>query len=92
MLPVVKGEAETRRQIVLYSFIMIALSFMLVSLQVVGLLYLGLAMVLGAIFLYYAANMMRDHSHAAAWKLYRYSLLYLALLFVAMGIDRALLG
>ena len=92
MLPVVKGEAETRRQIVLYTFIMIALSFMLVSLQVVGLLYLGLAMVLGAIFLYYAANMMRDHSHAAAWKLYRYSLLYLALLFVAMGIDRALLG
>ncbi len=92
MLPVIKGEAETRRQIVLYTFVMIALTLMLVALQVVGMLYLIAALVLNSIFLYYAVRMLRDTSHAAAWRLYKYSLLYLALLFVAMGIDRALLG
>jgi protoheme IX farnesyltransferase len=92
MLPVVRGEAETRRQIILYTFIMLSISLMLCALQVVGLLYLASATVLGAIFLYYAVKMYHDHSHAAAWRLYKYSLLYLALLFVAMGIDRALLS
>ena len=90
MLPVVRGEAETRRQILLYTFIMLAITLMLGALQVVGLFYLVSATVLGAIFLYYAVRMYHDHSHAAAWRLYKYSLLYLALLFVAMGVDRAL--
>lgn len=91
MLPVVKGEAETRRQIILYSFIMVALSLMLVSLHVVSVIYLSVALALGLLFLYYAFNMLKDHSFAATWRLYKYSLLYLALLFVAMGIDKALM-
>ncbi|HEY1014620.1 MAG TPA: heme o synthase [Herpetosiphonaceae bacterium] len=94
MLPVVKGEAETRRQIVLYTLIMLALTLMLAVVPGGGLgaIYLGSAAILGGLFLYYAVKMLSDTSHGAAWRLYKYSLLYLALLFVAMGLDRAILG
>ena len=91
MLPVVKSETETRLQIVLYSLLMFAITIMLVSLGVVGMIYLVSAVVLGGLFLWYAVRMLHDYSHAAAWRLYKYSLLYLALLFVMMGIDKALL-
>lgn len=103
MLPVVKGERETRRQIVLYTLIMLVLSLMIAGLPAVGPLqtvptttflgpiYLIAAGVFGAIFLFYTVKMLFDDSFALTWRLYKYSLLYLALLFVAMGVDRALL-
>jgi protoheme IX farnesyltransferase len=90
MLPVVAGDDETRKQIVLYSIQMLALTVLPVPFGMLGLPYLALALALGAIFMHYALRLRREGSTPAAWGLYKYSLLYLALLFVAMVLDRTL--
>ncbi len=90
MLPVVMGETETRRQIVLYTLLMIALTIMVVPLRIMGLVYLAAAVVLNAKFLWDAVKLYRAPSNQTALTLYKYSLLYLALLFLAMAVDRAL--
>ena len=90
MLPVVAGDAETRRQIVLYTLVMLVLSVLPTPLQLFGLAYLAAALILGVLFLRYALLLWRDGTVPAAWALYKYSLLYLALLFVAMVADRVL--
>ncbi len=92
MLPVVAGSAETQRQIVLYTIMMIALSVLPATLGMFGLIYLALAAVFGGLFLRYALLLWRDGTVPAAWGLYKYSLLYLALLWVAMVFDRMILG
>jgi protoheme IX farnesyltransferase len=88
MLPVVAGDDETKRQIVRYGWQMMGLSLILTPLHVMGWAYFIMAAVLGAIFMYYAVRLQRSGTTADAWKLYKYSLLYLFLLFVAMMIDR----
>jgi protoheme IX farnesyltransferase len=90
MLPVVAGEPETRWQILVYSAMMVALSLLLTPLGAMGVIYLILAALLGAIFLRWAWAVWRRGDQAAIWGLYKYSLLYLALLFVAMVVDRLL--
>lgn len=90
MLPVIVGEHETRRQIVLYSILLVVLTLFLVPLRAMGLVYFGLALSLGIVFIWYAVRLARDGTAAAAWKLYKYSLLYLALLFAVMVIDHTL--
>lgn len=87
MLPVVRGEAETKWQILLYSLLMIVLSVVLTPLGMAGPLYLLLALVLGGIFLRDAYVLYREPGLTSAWRLYKYSLLYLALLFCAMVLD-----
>jgi protoheme IX farnesyltransferase len=89
MMPVVRGEETTRRQILLYSLLLVGLTTLPVVSGLFGLLYLGAALVLGGAFIGLAAVLLRDHSRAAARNLYLSSLLYLALLFVAMAVDRA---
>ncbi|MFQ3663752.1 MAG: heme o synthase [Chloroflexaceae bacterium] len=91
MLPVVAGEAETRWQILVYSVLMVALSGLLTVIGAMGWVYLGAAALLGALFLRYAWNTWRRGDQASIWGLYKYSLLYLALLFAAMVLDRAIL-
>lgn len=88
MLPVVAGDAETRWQIVLYTILMFIVTIMPTPLQMLGTAYLVMAVGLGAIFTYYALRLNREGTIGSAWGLYRYSLLYLALLFGAMVIDR----
>lgn len=88
MLPVVAGDDETKRQIVLYSILMFVLTLILTPLQIFGLPYFLMALAFGGLFLYYAVQLQREGTTKAAWALYRYSLLYLALLFVAMVVDR----
>jgi protoheme IX farnesyltransferase len=88
MLPVVAGGAETRRQILLYSLQMLALTLMPTPLRMFGIAYLLMAIGLGALFLWYVVRLLRQDSTAAAWGLYKYSLLYLALLYGAMVVDR----
>lgn len=90
MLPVVRGEAETKWQILLYSVMMIALTVVL-AVQMAGPVYLALALLLGAIFLRDAYQLFREPGTGLAWKLYKYSLLYLALLFGAMVLDRVIM-
>jgi len=92
MLPVVRGEAETKRQIVVYSAALSGLTLIAVPLHVMGLLYLACALVLDAIFLYYALRVSKAGSIASERALYTYSMLYLALLFVAMVVDRVFGG
>jgi protoheme IX farnesyltransferase len=88
MLPVVAGDFETKWQILLYTLMMFMLTLMLTPLQMMGIPYLIMAIALGGIFLYYAVRLRREGTTGAAWGLYRFSLLYLALLFGAMMIDR----
>ncbi|MCL4506407.1 MAG: heme o synthase [Chloroflexi bacterium] len=88
MLPVVAGDSETAHQMWLYSWGMVALSLMLAPLQAMGLVYLISAIALGALFLLRAWRVNREQSPVSALNLYKYSLLYLALLFAAMVVDR----
>ncbi|MGQ9827057.1 MAG: heme o synthase [Roseiflexus sp.] len=88
MLPVVEGDQETRRQIVLYTLYMLALTALPPLLGMLGWTYLLSAVVSGGLFLHYAIKLRRDGTTTTAWALYRYSLLYLAILFVAMVVDR----
>ncbi|HEY8626805.1 MAG TPA: heme o synthase, partial [Gaiellaceae bacterium] len=87
MLPVVRGDRETARQIVLYSIVLVAITLLPFALREVGLVYLVSALALGAAFLWLAVSLQRDISRRRAGLLFHYSLLYLALLFVAMAVD-----
>jgi heme o synthase len=85
MLPVVRGDRETARQIVLYSIALVA--FTVVVGIWLGPLYTAAAVVLGAIFVALAVLLRRDLTKARAQVLFHYSLAYLALLFVAAAVD-----
>jgi protoheme IX farnesyltransferase len=89
MLPVVRGDRETARQIVLYSVGMVA--FTIAVGYWFGPLYTVAAVVLGAAFLVLAVRLRRDLSRARAQVLFHYSLAYLALLFVAAALDPVIL-
>jgi heme o synthase len=88
MLPVVRGPAATRLQIVVYSVILMGLSLLPVLWGPLGALYAAVAVTSGSWFVFSAVQLWRRPGSQATWRLYRYSLLYLALLFVAMVIDR----
>jgi heme o synthase len=90
MMPVVRGEESTRRQIVLYAVALIALTIAPFATGLFGGIYLAAAVGLGAAFLALALVLARSPSRRAALRLYLSSLAYLALLFGAMAIDRAL--
>ena len=89
MLPVVRGEAETTRQIVLYSLALVA--FTLVAGFWFGPVYVAAAAALGGAFLWLAWRLRREPTRRRAAVLFHYSLAYLALLFVAAAIDPVLL-
>jgi protoheme IX farnesyltransferase len=91
MLPVVRGEAETARQIVLYTLLLVAVSLLLYPAGRMGLIYLASALVLGAAFVWYALRVLRDaYDGRAAIGLFRFSIGYLTLLFLAVGADSLL--
>ena len=92
MLPVVKGIPETTRQIGFYTILMVAISLVLWAVARMGAIYLGAAVVLGAIFLWQAYGLWRrgsseEASTAGAIRLYKYSISYLSLLFLAVALD-----
>ena len=87
MLPVVRGNDETARQIVWYSLVLVAVTLLPFAWHTVGVLYLAAALLLGALFLRLAWRLQRETTTARAGALFRYSLLYLALLFVALAVD-----
>ncbi|MGH2455286.1 MAG: heme o synthase [Candidatus Limnocylindria bacterium] len=88
MLPVVRGEAETARQILLYSLLLVAVSLLLLPAAQMGLIYLLAAVLLGAAFVWYAVRVLRDAADGgAAIRLFRYSISYLTLLFAAIALD-----
>jgi heme o synthase len=89
MAPLVWGERETMRQMLSYTVILIAITILPVTFSAFGVIYLASASLLGALLLGGVIKMMRAKDWTApAWWVYKYSLLYLALLFVAMAVDR----
>jgi heme o synthase len=87
MLPVVRGEAETRRQIVLYTFLLYAVSQLPFCAGGFGGIYLAASLVLGALFIAGAWLLYRRADRRSALRLYLFSLAYLALLYGAMVAD-----
>ena len=91
MLPVVKGDLHTKRQMLGYTVLLLPLTILPTLAGTQGVVYGLVAMALGGRLLWYCIKLLREPGVTpTAWKMYRYSLLYLALLFVAMGIDHAL--
>ena len=90
MLPVVMGENETRKQIFLYSLMLLAVTLVLFAMRAMGYIYLVAAVVLGGILLYMAIRLLRDKTKSRAKTLFWYSNCYLAMIFAAMVIDRVI--
>jgi heme o synthase len=87
MLPVVRGEAETRRQILLYTVLLYAVTQLPFCAGGLGIAYLIPSMLLGAAFIYCAVKLLRTADRRWALRTYLFSLAYLALLFASMAID-----
>jgi len=87
MLPVTHGERYTRLHVLLYTVILAAASLLPFVTRTSGLIYLASALVLGGIFLWYAIRIYVDYSDRLARETFRYSILYLSLLFAALLID-----
>jgi heme o synthase len=90
MMPVVRGEDETRALIVLYTVLLVALTLMPVVFGYFGLIYGTAALVLGAGFISLALRLWREAERRSALRTYLFSLSYLALLFCAMVLDARL--
>ncbi|MEX0909421.1 MAG: heme o synthase [Gemmatimonadaceae bacterium] len=91
MAPLVWGERETMNQMLWYMFILIPLTVLPVTFGALGWIYLASALVLDAIFLGAIIKLRATAEwQGLAWWLYRFSLLYLALLFLAMAVDRVI--
>jgi heme o synthase len=87
MLPNVKGERETIRQIIVYTLVLIAVTLVPVAYGTFGVVYAVSALALGLAFLAFTLQLRRAPTRRHAAFLFHYSLLYLALLFVAMAVD-----
>jgi len=87
MLPVTHGDQFTRLHVLLYTVILCIVTILPYVTQMSGLIYLAGATALNAIFMYYAIRIYRNYSDELAKKTFRYSILYLALLFVALLVD-----
>ena len=88
MLPNVRGIAHTKHEILAYSIVMALASIALYPLHVFGPCYFGAAFVLGGVFVYYAWKLLGDATKRYPRTLFKFSLLYLALMCVAMVADR----
>jgi heme o synthase len=87
MLPVVRGDRETTKQIVLYSLALVAFTVVPFAAGWFGAVYLGTALGLGAVFVWLAVRLRSELTPRRAATLFHYSLLYLALLFVAAAVS-----
>ncbi|MEX0682984.1 MAG: heme o synthase [Dehalococcoidia bacterium] len=87
MLPVVSGPEETKRQILWYSFAMVATTIALGFAAAASVIYFAAAGLLGAGFLYFAIRLWREAGAKPASALFRYSIAYLALLFGAIAVE-----
>ena len=92
MLPVVRGDRETVRQILVYGIALLVVTILPAALGLFGILYLAVALPLGAILVALAIKLYRSVELTWAARLFRYSTLYLALLFVGLVLDRAIMA
>jgi len=87
MLPVVRGELETRRQILVYTIELIAVTLLLPIFNLAGAVYFVSALVLGLLLLYAAWSVWKVGGNRVAWRMYRWSSMYLAFIFIALVVD-----
>lgn len=87
MLPVVKGERETRAQILIYTLVLVGVTLLLPLIKATGTVYLVSAVVLGLFLIYAAWRVWRIPGNKVAWRMYRWSSMYLAFIFLALVID-----
>ncbi len=87
MLPVTHGVVYTRWQILFYTILLVVVTVLPWLSGMSGLFYLGSAMILGGVFLYYAARLMRPPNELFAMQVFNYSIIYLMALFAALLID-----
>jgi len=87
MLPVVRGELETRKQIFIYTIELIIVTLLLPILQLAGTVYLVSSLVLGAALIYAAWAVWKEGGNKVAWRMYKWSSTYLVFIFLAMMID-----
>ena len=90
MLPVVMGERETKKQIMLYSLMLVAVTLILFAMQAMGYFYLVCALILGGILVYMSIRLMLDTTRKWARTIFWYSNCYLALIFAVMVLDRVI--
>ena len=90
MLPVVMGVSKTKKAILLYAILLMALTSMFFVTGAVGWLYLGTSLFLGLVFVYSAARLLRSPGIEGALGTYVYSLAYLFLLFAAIAVDASI--
>ncbi len=91
MMPVVSGDHWTKVQMLAYTLMLIPLTVMPSVFGALGLFYAAAALALGGRLLWLNIQVLREQGITpTTWKMYKFSLLYLALLFVAMGVDRAM--
>jgi protoheme IX farnesyltransferase len=90
MLPVTHGKMYTRLQVLLYTLILFAASLLPFVVRMSGWLYLAAALALGGLFLAYALRIYCAYTDAVAQRTFRYSILYLALLFASLLVDHYL--
>jgi protoheme IX farnesyltransferase len=87
MLPVVRGELETRKQILRYTIELIAVTMLLPAFNLTGVVYLISSLVLGGFLLYAAWQVWKVGGNKVAWTMYRWSSMYLAFIFLALMVD-----
>ncbi|MFQ5921262.1 MAG: heme o synthase [Anaerolineales bacterium] len=92
MLPVVRGSEQTRWQILLYSLQVMALTLLMPLVGLGGLLFIGVAIVLGMGLIHNARRLRQRGQNRAAWRMYRYSSLYLVGILVALMADALIVG
>jgi protoheme IX farnesyltransferase len=87
MLPVIQGEKETRRQIWLYTLLLVALTLLMPLLNLAGTIFLISALILGLWLVSVARSVYKGAGNKIAWKMYRYSSMYLMFIFMALVVD-----
>lgn len=90
MMPVVRGELETRRQILIYTIELVIVTLLLPILNLAGTVYLVASLVLGAALIYAAWAVWKEGGNKVSWRMYKWSSSYLVFIFFAIMIDAVL--
>lgn len=90
MLPVIRGEKETRSKILIYTLELVAVTLLLPIFNLTGIIYILSASLLGAGLIYAAWKVWKVGGNLVAWKMYRWSSMYLAFIFTAIVVDAIL--
>jgi protoheme IX farnesyltransferase len=90
MMPVIRGELETRRQILVYTIELVIVTLLLPILNLAGTVYLVSSLVLGGALLYAAWMVWRHGGNKLAWRMYKWSSSYLVFIFFAIMVDAVL--